>query len=356
MSRVAEGSATLKVYFAPDYRSGVAYQELLARALAAEGVEVTFPYGHKRLLPLWRGMGKWRGDLLHIHWPEKFFELRHDGLDFWRKVRYPLDFALTLRDFPIVLTAHDLRPHNRAGESLLHSNFLRTYAAARAIIVHSPKSLEAVCDTYHVDPAKVHIIPHGDLSATLGPLPQRAEARAALGLPAEERICLLFGTVEPYKGIEPLLDHWRTARPPAKLVVAGRPLSKAYGTAIAARGSGLSHVRLELGWQEEDALKRWLAAADCVVFNYRNIFTSGAASLTRSLGIPMLLPHRLDTLDLMEPHPLVFRFETLEDGFEGALRSALATRADPAAAAAWREACAWSRVAARTAAVYRSVA
>ncbi len=101
----------MNVFFAPDYREGVAYQALLAGALAEHGVEVTFPLGHRRVLPLWRGIQHWRGDLLHLHWPEKFFEVRRDGLDFWRKVRYPLDLWLTARRLPIVLTAHDLRPH-----------------------------------------------------------------------------------------------------------------------------------------------------------------------------------------------------------------------------------------------------
>lgn len=346
----------MKVFFAPDYRKGVAYQQLLADALAAEEVEVTFPVGHRRVLPLSRGLEGWRGDLLHIHWPEKFFELRHDGLDMLRKVRYPLDLALASRRVPIVLTSHDLRPHNRAGERLLHTNFRRTYEMARAVVVHSQRAREIVCETYAMNPGKAQVIPHGDLSASLGALPGGAEARAALGLKREERVCLMFGTVEPYKGIEPVLDWWRKGRPPATLALVGKPLSPAYGREIAARAAHMGGVRLELGWQPEEALKQWLAAADCVLFNYRTIFTSGAACLARSLGLPILLPHRLDTIDLAEPHPLVFRFGELEGDFEHALERALAARADFAGAAPWRAATAWSRIAAETARVYRAIA
>ena len=172
----------MKVFFAPDYREGVAYQALLAAALSAQGVEVTFPVGHRRVLPLWRGIEKWKGDLLHIHWPEKFFERRNDGLDFCRKLRYPVDLKLTSNLLPIVLTAHDRFPHNRSGRMLLR-NFQRTYDAARAIIVHSPRAGEVVRETYRTPAEKIHVIPHGDLSVSLRPLPARAAARNALGIP-----------------------------------------------------------------------------------------------------------------------------------------------------------------------------
>ncbi len=346
----------MKVFFAPDYRAGVAYQALLADALAAQGVEVTFPRGHRRILPLSRGIEGWTGDLLHIHWPEKFFEVRRDGLDLLRKLRYPLDLALTARRLPIVLTAHDLRPHNRSGEPFLDYNFRRTYAAARAIIAHSQKAADLLAATSAVPREKLHVIPHGDLSASLGLLPTRAEARAALAIPASAPICLMFGTVEPYKGIEPVIDWWRAANPPATLAIAGKPFSREYAAAIRARAGDAKNIRLDLAWQPDDALKRWLAAADCVLFHYSSIFTSGAASLARSLGIPILIPSRLDTVDLAEPDPRVFRFENLESNFRPALDAALATPASFDSAAPWRAAIAWPQIAVRTATLYASVA
>jgi beta-1,4-mannosyltransferase len=345
----------MKVLFAPDYRAGVAYQAMLADALAAGGVEVTFPYGHRRVLPLWRATKDWPGDLLHVHWPEKFFEVRRDGLDFLRVARYPVDLALTLKRLPLVLTAHDLRPHNRSG-GLLHSNFQRTYAAARAVIVHSKAAGDAVCETYAVKAEKIHVIPHGDLSGSLPPLPERGEARAVLGIPDDENLCLMFGTVEPYKGIEPVIEYWRGANPPATLVIAGKPFTPEYAASLEAMAGCAKNIRFDLAWQTEEALARWLSAADCVLFHYRAIFTSGAACLARSLGIPILIPERLDTVDLAEPFPSVFRFSALDNGFADALAKAVRLGRDFAAAIPWREATAWPKIAAQTAAVYRSIA
>jgi len=346
----------MKVFFAPDYRKGVAYQALLAEALADQGVEVTFPYGHRRVLPLSRGIEGWKGDLLHLHWPEKFFEVRRDGFDLVRKIRYPLDLSLTLRRVPILLTAHDLRPHNRSGR-LLAVNFQHTYDAARAIIAHSAKAAEAVAAAYGVGREKLHVIPHGDLSASMHPLPSRSAARAALGIPEAEPLCLMFGTVEPYKGIEPVIDWWRNAATPATVAIAGKPFSTEYGEAIRRRSQGTgAKVRLDLNWQSDEALERWLGAADCVLFHYRAIFTSGAACLARSFGVPILIPSRLDTVDLAEPHPLVFRFDALETDFSAVLDRALAVKPDYAAAAEWRKSTAWPEIAAQTARLYRAIA
>jgi beta-1,4-mannosyltransferase len=152
-----------------------------------------------------------------------------------------------------------------------------------------------------------------------------------------------------------VLDWWRADETPAMLVVAGKPLSPEYEAAIRERGTGRK-IRLELAWQTDEGLKRWLAAADCVLFHYRAIFTSGAACLARSLGIPILIPRRLDTVDLAEPHPLVFRFDALESDFRAALEAALTARPDYAAAEAWRQATAWNRIAEQTALVYRGIA
>jgi len=53
---------------------------------------------------------------------------------------------------------------------------------------------------------------------------------------------------------------------------------------------------------------------------------------------------------------LVFRFDTLETDFQSALESTQSVSPNYVSAADWRAATAWPRIAAQTAAVYRSVA
>ena len=64
----------MRVLFAPDWRGGVPYQRLLADALAKRNVDVVFPNGYKRILPLSRGLdAAGPCDILHLHWPEAYF-------------------------------------------------------------------------------------------------------------------------------------------------------------------------------------------------------------------------------------------------------------------------------------------
>jgi hypothetical protein len=164
----------------------------------------------------------------------------------------------------------------------------------------------------------------------------------------------MFGVVEPYKGQQEVLEHWRRANPEAMLIIAGRPHTEEYGATIRQAAEGLPNVVLRLNWLDDPALALYLSAADCALFNYRTIFTSGAASLARSWGLPILLPARLDTVDLAEPDPRVRRFDRFETDFGPQLATTLTTPADYSAATPWREQTSWRRAAELTAAGYRA--
>lgn len=340
----------MKVLFAPDYRTANAYQRLLAKALASEDVDVTFLNGYRRVLPLWRGIRDRTENLLHLHWPEHYYLL-----NLARKVRYRADLGLAARKMRVVLTAHDLMPHNRGGEHLVHQNVQFTIDVAEAIFVHSVKAIERLDETYNVPISKCHLIPHGDLTTTLGPPPSKHEARAALGLEQDKRICLMFGAVQPYKGIEPIINWWLSRSPDSNLAIVGKPLSPEYARSLTDLAGAHPAISFHLDWQPTAAHVAWLAAADCIVFNYRTILTSGAACEARSLGVPILLPSRLASIFLAEPHPSVFRFDSLDTDFRAQLEVALKSPANYEGARDWREITSWRNVARKTAAVYRSV-
>lgn len=348
----------LKVLFAPDWRAGVAYQRLIAEALREEGVDVTFfRHYYKRVLPLSRLMRmqqrEERCDLLHLHWPEAYYPRRGDRFDWFRLARFTVDLKLAARLCPIVLTAHNLKAHNRDGEPFEQRNTTAVIRQARRIFAHSDAARAEILRRFPVAPGKVCTVPHGDLSVPLGFRCSRAEARMELRLPQDAPVCLFFGALQPYKGAEEVLEHWRDAQRPELLAVAGEPINLEYGRKIQALAAGSANVHLDLRWLDDAALRLWLSAADSVVFNYRSIFTSGAACLARSYGVPVLLPRRLDTVDLQEPHSLVYRFESFATDFGDALAAALQRGPDYAAAAEWRAYTAWPRIAQLTANAYR---
>src|SRR5689334_8629327 len=102
----------MKVIFAPDWRSGVPYQRLLADSLIPYEVEVEFLENYKRVMPLTRLLKEKKFEILHLHWPEAYFPQRGGFFDWLRGARFSTDLSMATRGHGLVVTAHNLAPHN----------------------------------------------------------------------------------------------------------------------------------------------------------------------------------------------------------------------------------------------------
>src|SRR5262245_28030255 len=344
--------ATLDVLFAPDWRAGSPYQVLLAKALRDHEVTASFLDGYKRVFPLRRSLARRRCDLLHLHWPEAYFPCKHDGLDWFRRARFPFDLSGATKRYPLALTAHNFCVHNRAKEAFLERNIRHVHLQADVIFAHSELAKLRLMQSFELPLERIRVIPHGDLSVSLGEPHPANNARSELGL-GLGKIAVVFGTVEPYKGLEEIIEWWRYERPNVKLAIIGKPITPDYGSQILRRIGNTTNIIHRLNWLSDELLRLWLSAADVVIFNYREIFTSGAANLARSFGIPIVLPKRLDTIVLEEPTPYVRRFTSFETDFGEQLTAALLVQPDFAAASSWRKACSWDNIARVTADGYR---
>jgi beta-1,4-mannosyltransferase len=345
-------SRPMKILFAPDWRAGVPYQTLLADALVRRGANVRFLQGYKRVLPLSRLLRDQDCDILHLHWPEAYYPRRGDALDLFRTARFPYDLDRATQNTALVTTAHNFHVHDRAAEKLVGRNVRHANRKSRIVFAHSVGAKQKLVQAFGLDPSLVRVIPHGDLSVAMRHPVSQAEARHQLGL-GDGKLALMFGAVKPYKGLEDVIAWWQEAQPPIKLAIVGRPASDGYATHISRTIGDTSQILSRFEFLSDDALSLWLSAADVVISNYREIFTSGAASLARSYGVPLLLPRRLDTVELDEPTPYVRRFTDLATDFRFELDAALSMPPDFAAATSWRHACNWDRIADLTIDGYR---
>lgn len=346
----------MKVLFAPDWRAGNPYQQLLADALGRQGVEVAFApqtHGLFRLTKAARAVGRF--DLLHMHWPEAYFPPVKDHRDLLRRAFFPADLRLALAGRPLVYSGHNLYPHERLNDRLSACASRAVVRRCGALLAHSAGSVAAYAREFGISPDKCKVIPHGDLSPCYGAPSSRATARARLGLD-DAPLCLVFGAVDPYKGIEGVLDAWAKAgEARIRLAVVGGPCNGAYAEHIRRKAAGIPGVLLELRRVSDAALADWMDACDCMLFNYTRILTSGSACLARARGVPVALPARLVTVDLMEPWPNVARFDDGQQSMLAAVRRAIGAGHDWPAAAGYRAVTAWDEVARQTAQVYHSL-
>ncbi|MBX3466767.1 MAG: glycosyltransferase [Planctomycetes bacterium] len=293
----------MRVLMTPDYRADNPYQELLATALREQGVEVVFPTGYRRVLPITRSLREFGADVLHLHWVEPY--LRPNAalpVALVRGLKTVADLLLArATGVRVVWTVHNEVSHESRFPRLERAILRQIGRLTDQVIVHE----EARRGSY----AGAAVIPHGSFSAAYEqPLP-RADAHAALGLEVTGRVFLHFGMLRPYKGIEDLLEAWSLTHLGREhvLLIAGPSPDPIYTKRLEERARAISGVRFEPGFVPADRVHVVFSAADIVVLPYRKVATSGSAMLSLSFGRPLVVPALPTLLEVLgRPGPALF--------------------------------------------------
>ncbi|MEA2360879.1 MAG: hypothetical protein QOD71_24 [Thermoleophilaceae bacterium] len=269
-----------------------------------------------------RGAGA--ADLLHWQW-------------LWLEA---VTSRLLPRGRPQVMTMHNVIRRGRSGRKLADR--------MDAVIVHTRHGAELL----GAGP-RVHVIPHGAFEhltrqADERPLPPELAA-------VEGPVVLCFGVVRPYKGIDVLVEAFRSVEG-AELWVVGRPL----GVDIHALDAP-PNVRFVPRYVADAELPAYFRRADLLVLPHRSVDVSGVLFAGLAFGKPMILSDVGGFREVVEEHGAG---RLVASGDPGALsraigelladpaeRERLAERARAAAAGPYS----WDSVARRTLAVYEEV-
>jgi glycosyltransferase involved in cell wall biosynthesis len=241
---------------------------------------------------------------------------------------------------PQVLTMHNVIRRERSGRWLAER--------MDATIVHTRRGAELLGGG-----PRVHVIPHGAFEHLTRqpddrPLPPDLAA-------VEGPVVLCFGLVRPYKGVDVLVEAFRSVQG-AELWVVGRPLGVSLEELRAPAG-----VRFVPRYVSDSELPAFFRRADLLVLPHREVDVSGVLFAGLAFGKPMLLSDVGGFGELVEDHgagrlvppgdPRALAEaigELLADPEE---RERLATRAREAAAGPYS----WDSVAERTIGVYEEV-
>ena len=153
-------------------------------------------------------------DIIHVQW----IPLVAEGVP----VRVLVPRLAKRRGIKLVYTVHNLLPHD-SGPSL-HKTFAEVYRLMDALICHTQETKDRLIEEFGLEDQKIWIIPHGPLFYDYQPI-DKSEAKRQLGFLPEHCLVLYQGLVRPYKGIDFLLDAWKTykeASQTPRLVIAGR--------------------------------------------------------------------------------------------------------------------------------------
>ncbi len=286
----------LHVLMMPDYRKDNPYQTLLAEALEHQNVRVFFPWGYRRVLPLFRMATEKQSfyQVLHLHWLTPYIK----GESWLVRLIYVLKFWLDVlmvkgAGVRVVWTVHNQLSHDTQFPRLelwLHRVMTKL---ADQLIVHHAYARDYVADTYGGDRSKIAIIPHGHYRSIYPPAIDQLEARRRLGLPQTGLIYLNFGMLRPYKGIERLLQVWKENQDlfaDHTLLIAGQACDEIYQQKLDRLATDSKGVILHPKFIEEDQVHLYFSAADLVVLPFEKVLTSGTLLLAMSYGKPIIAP------------------------------------------------------------------
>jgi glycosyltransferase involved in cell wall biosynthesis len=155
-----------------------------------------------------------------------------------------------------------------------------------AVIALSEHGAHRLREEAGIPAERVRVIPHGALDYLTrlpdeDPLPEELAA-------VEGPVILCFGLIRPYKGVDVLLEAFRSIEG-AELWVVGRPLgiSAERLSELAARAAG--RVRLVPRFVADRELPAYFRRADLVVLPYRDAEQSGVLYTALAFGKPIVM-------------------------------------------------------------------
>ncbi|MFL5884800.1 MAG: glycosyltransferase family 4 protein [Thermoleophilaceae bacterium] len=269
----------------------------------------------------------------------------------WLTVQ-PLDVWLLPSGRPRVLTSHDILPKEpKPGQIAATRRLLRKMDA---LIVHSEHGAARLRDEAGVDPERIRMIPHGAFDYLARqpderPLPPELAA-------VEGPVVLFFGLLRPYKGVDVLLEAFRSVEG-AELWIVGNPRMPT-GPLHELAGS---NVRFVERFVTDPEIPAYFRRADLVVLPYRQIDQSGVLYTALAFAKPMILSRVGGFTELAEKHDAV---RLVRSGDPEALGAAIGelladpaerTRLGQAAADAAATSYSWDSIAGLTMGLYREL-
>ena len=297
-----------------------------------------------------------RGFKLAEHVPDmlRFRRAAHPEVVHWQWLTAPpLDGPLLPAGRARLFTLHYPLPQGRfalARQRRLLSRF-------DAVVTHTRHGELRLRDDVGLDPARIRVIPHGAFDY-LTRLPDERPLPSDLAA-VEGPVILFFGLLRPYKGIDLLLEAFRSVEG-AELWIAGMPrMAVEPLRELADRAPGT--VRIIPRFIPDPEIPAYFRRADVVVLPYREIEQSGVLYTGLAFAKPLVLS---DVGGFSEVAETTGAAELVPPGDAGALAEALNRLvAEPAErerlAAAARAAAdgpySWDAIAEQTLSLYRDL-
>ncbi|HWA49101.1 MAG TPA: glycosyltransferase family 4 protein, partial [Dongiaceae bacterium] len=188
------------------------------------------------------------------------------------------------------------------------------------ILVHCEAGRRELEQTFHHLPPAT-IAPHPDYRREYPAPAGRMEARAALRIPRDDFVFLMFGMLRPYKNFPLAISAFRALpMSRARLLIAGGTLGGDDAAWLKQLAAGDERIDLRVARVPDDQVPVLFGAADVALFSYERILASGGVALAQGLGRAIVAP-RIGCLPDMVPDSsgLLYEVNSVE-GLAAAMR------------------------------------
>jgi glycosyltransferase involved in cell wall biosynthesis len=131
------------------------------------------------------------------------------------------------------------------------------------------------------------VIPHGHYIGWYPDATSQSEARSHFNIPDSEYVYLYFGAIRSYKGLENLLQTFKTL-PSGRLIIAGKPHDSVIEWLLRQWAGKDPRISLHLSFIPDEKVTSFFECADSVVLPFSDVLTSGSVILALSMGRPVI--------------------------------------------------------------------
>ena len=232
-----------------------------------------------------------RNTILHYHW------LECTDIKSLAGIAYKLIcIALfKLLGGTLVWTIHNKMPHDQAFGTL--NLRIRRWMASKAdrIHIHCSGMIDDIADFYQQPASKFRVVDHPAFPSeyvSRNDAIERIRDERNLPIKETDTLFLMFGNISSYKQIDKVCELFVDLAANKKLLIVG-PVKKgqmSHFKKIKEYARRHENILLVPHFISEKMVPFYMHAADCVVFNYRQILTSGGVELAKSYGRPVIAP------------------------------------------------------------------
>lgn len=246
--------------------------------------------GHLKFV-LWALVGK--KSIVHYHWLE--FTGFFNGFTYLFKV-----FCLWVYKKlggKIVWSIRNKLPMDCTNEWIHFKT--RKWLAQKAdrLLIECESALAEISTYFNVHIKKIRVWPHPTYPPQLMPRAAAVEAinhRYHVNIKVQDRLFLMFGHISPYKQIDKVCEIFMNEPIQKKLIIVG-PVKNGqmkYYKKIKKLSRQKDNIVLIPQFIKEECVPEFMNATDYVLFNYRDVLSSGGVPLARSYEKPIILPKK----------------------------------------------------------------